>query len=192
MKKTIQLKESDITRMVMEAVNELDWKTGIAAARSAEKKNDPRKEKFLKYATDRIKEKYPNTHDEYSFDTHSGSAHINPYLATKYGYLNYNDEVSSSVGNTHSDYHKSFGDRGVKGYGNYYLDRKRLPWPFENGKDVNPPHFENGKSDWDDMSQDMEDFYTGHSEYKPGKGWTKKNESIVREAVNRTLRKYIR
>lgn len=39
MKKTIRMNESDITRMVMEAVNELDWKT-LANAEKLQNQRD--------------------------------------------------------------------------------------------------------------------------------------------------------
>ncbi|MCR5065294.1 MAG: hypothetical protein K6A67_05930 [Bacteroidales bacterium] len=40
MKKTIRLTESDIRRMVMEAMNELDWKTYANAAKKSKERGD--------------------------------------------------------------------------------------------------------------------------------------------------------
>ena len=115
MKKTIKLTESYLSKIIKEALNELDWKNYANAAKKAEEKGDPRKDKFLKYATDRIKSQYPNRkyNNLLPGSDISSSGSFNPYLNTRYGYINSN----GNSGEYDTEYHKSFGDKGVKGWG---------------------------------------------------------------------------
>lgn len=156
MKKTIQLKESDITRMVMEAVNELDWKTYANAAKKRQEQGADYDTIFnLQRAADLdLKRKYGGQHLVDTRDegqTFVYGPHYENYAKRP---LNNNKYFEPVINNTYNDDAEYYG--------------------FE----------------------DISDFVRGNYEYKPykegGKGWTKKNESIVREAVNRTLRKYIR
>ena len=43
--------------------------------------------------------------------------------------------------------------------------------------------------DWDDMSKDMEDYYTGKSRYEKGKGWI---TDTLDESITRAIRKVLR
>ena len=65
MKKTIQLKESDITRMVMEAVNELDWKTYQNATEKARLRGDDREDAFRGAAMDKFRNEFEYEEGEY-------------------------------------------------------------------------------------------------------------------------------
>lgn len=78
-------------------------------------------------------------------------------------------------------YRKKRGGKLYRGTGD-----KALDLAFKN----NP----RGRKSFMDASKEIKDYQNGNYEYKPGEGWQlkDKNESIVREAVNRTLRKYIR
>ena len=182
--KSIRLTESELRDLIKEALNELDWKTGVSAAKSAEKKKDPRKDKFLKYATDRMKSQYPNRKHEGEFqDGTMTTTSFGPYLNTKYGYMN----AYGTSGEYDTEYHKSFGDRGVKGYGKMgFSNGIHTEWGEPTNSFVG---LEPSEWDWDNMSNDMENYYTGKSKYEKGKGWTKDE---LEESITRAIHKYLR
>jgi hypothetical protein len=179
-KRTIRLTESDLHNIIKESVNnilsELDWKTGVEAAKKAEKNGDSsRKQSFLNYATKRLKDKYPNNYDEGIYDGVGVREKINPYLNTNYGYMNYDyseKELMPLFGGPSfwedREFHKSFGDKGVKMYGKGRQAGHPHPYSYKLGDKDEP---KNSLLDWNDMSDDMEKYYTNKSKYQKGKGW---------------------
>ena len=221
MKKRIRLTEGNLHRIIRgcinEALNELDWRTYTNAAKEAEKRGDKRKEAFLNAATNALNNKFPNRHynaTHYPAGKNTPNAMpafheegcFNPYLNTKYGYMNANLYADNGCFAPHFDYqgeyHKSFGDRGVKGWGksinNYgFYDKVEEPssimnsddqWEVETHKgshqgDWHTPTDNEGEWDWNAMSDDMENYYTGKSHYDKNK-----REWVVDEAISKAIK----
>lgn len=168
MKKTIRLTESDIRRMVMEAMNELDWKTGVAAAKAAEKKGDPRKDKFLKYANDKFKEKYRD----------------NDYFVSDLGTDRAGMSRSYNVDdpNTRGSHHFMNVDKNGASGNIHVWDGNGHGWQDDWTDDFNS-EYHYGDDDYG--LHDLRNYYTGKSRYEKGKGW-------MEEAVTRAIRKYLK
>lgn len=218
MKQAIKLNESQLYEIIFESVqqllSELDWKTYTNTARKREKQGKKDKSgELLKHATNAINKKYPNRHynashypsgvdDPNGYPDFNEEGWFNPYLATKYGYLNY-DETADSCATTPSwnskgELHKSFGDRGIKTWGKGTADGERyreryIPdepteiqkpdnkWNVETHKGSKQGDWETPSDipmqwDWNEMSDDMENYYTGKYKYTKGKGWHLKNK----------------
>ena len=136
MKQTIRLTESELKRLIKSCINEakdrFSWQNYAAAAKEAERRGDKRKDAFLNAATNSLKNKFPNRHYlatsytagkdiPHSVPNFHEEGWFNPYLSTKYGYMNANIDADNAAFSPcyylRGEYHKSFGDRGVKGWG---------------------------------------------------------------------------
>lgn len=212
MKQTIRLTEGELHRLIKSCINEaiaedkdrFSWQNYAAAAKEAERRGDKRKDAFLNAATNSLKNKFPNRHycatgypagkdNPHSMPDFHEEGWFNPYLSTKYGYMNANIDADNCAFYPHFDlkgeYHKSFGDRGVKGWGksrdNYgQYDKITEPssiitandtWDVKTHKgshqgDWYTPTDNEGEWDWNAMSDDMENYYTGKSHYDKNKG----------------------
>lgn len=196
MKKTIKLKESDITRMVMEAVNELDWKTYANAAKK-------RKEQGNWQSSDELRKQMVNSfNDKYATSDNENNS---------YNGINTDKSASFQMDNG------AMGDEGglvlnskiTQNNGNYpqYINR-RYRSGLENDMYNQLPqqglwYGQHGMSDddkttkqpitWSDKVRDkaskgindVDNYHNGKSEYIKGKGW-------VDECVNKVIRKYIK
>ena len=218
MKQTIKLNESQLREIIEESVqqvlSELDWKSYTNAAKKREKQGKKDKSsELLKHATDTIKKKYPNRH--YYASHHPGGVDnpdaypdyeeegwFDPYLATKYGYLNYGETTDSCATapfcSANGEFHKSFGDKGVKSWvkgtvdGERYHDRytpdepNKIPTPDDKWYVETLKGSSQGDRDtltdvpmqwdWNEMSDDMENYYTGNYKYTKGKSWHLKDK----------------
>lgn len=182
MKKTIQLNESDITRMVMEAVNELDWKTYA---------NAEKKEKFKPSGKFGRSRRFGDAaEDAFNRDFGTDDTQLNRRLT-----------------NTHIPGMGPVGMEDFRDDSSIIMNKPEFPLNYYRYQPTNEPrnrHFDFSNSDqyptskhkeeWDRAKNELDHYKNGDYEYKPGEGWQlkDKNESIVREAVNRTLRKYLR
>jgi len=155
----------------MEAMNELDWKTGVAAAKAAEKKGDPRKDKFLKYANDKFKEKYQNN-DYFDSDLDTDRASMSRR------YMDDADDPDTGGSNhfMHVDKNGASGNIHV-------WDGNGHGWQDDWTDDFNSEYHYGGA---DDGLHDLRNYYTGKSRYEKGKGWT------IDEAITRAIRKYLK
>lgn len=218
MKQTIKLNESQLREIIEESVqqvlSELDWKSYANAAKKREEQGKKDKSSvLLKHATDTIKKKYPNRHyyashypggvDKYNaYSDYEEEGWFDPYLATKYGYLNYGETANGGAVwppySSKGELHKSFGDKGVKSWGKGTIDGERyhdrytpnepneIPTPndkwqagtYKGSKqgDWDTPTDNPMEWDWNEMSDDMENYYTKNYKYAKGKGWHLKNK----------------
>lgn len=209
----IRLTESQLHQVIKESVNkiltELDWKTGLNGAKLAKKRGNIKlSNKLLNYATETLSSKYPHRlkHEDHYTDIPDGlcdysqSDWFDPYLNTDYGYMNAKSRADGGAirdgWRSDGEYHKSFGNKGVKGYG---FDKDISGERFKAGEpniihtDPDQPDRDEWRTityrtskyggdnwknqdktpqwDWKNMSDDMEKYYTGKSKYQKGKGW---------------------
>ena len=173
--KSIRLTESDIRRMVMEALNELDWKTYMNAG---DKTYGDRALKFYKSAADAFQRDYGNKYST-----------VKPNDRT----LFYSQGVKNMDGTNRYDY-STITDRGPNRYGDdSYKGFGGIDWPHSDTYDVSPYLLKSLAPDSVEKFDKMDKEYKSRKNYnyEKGKGWSKKNEELD-EAVTRAIRKYLR
>jgi hypothetical protein len=194
-RKTIRLTESDIRRMVMEAMDELDWKTYANAADKAYQTktklaptmygDTPVRDmdlvrKFRNAKADAINNKYFNGEDESEYFPNGGNFAKGEYdmpPTVHHGKLSY-QPGTEYYGNSPITYHGSGAFTGGYTGPATYDD---LVNAF-NGDEEKARNFMA-------MCQEFFDYKKGKYDYKKGKGWTKDE---LEEAVTRAIHKYLR
>ena len=145
MSKIIRLTESDLHKMIKEAINELDWKTYASAAKKrAQQKANPNTISQLDAAANKaLRQKYQitgDTHFPYS-----------PEIETR---------DDKQIGRyPQLGYQSDFSDTYVSPF-----DDNENNWEMTSYEN-NPRHKE--------RHQDMHNYFTNQSKYTKGKGWEK-------------------
>ena len=198
MKQTIRLTESDIRRMVMEAMNELDWKTYANAGKQATKRGFANywKEKGVNgydaisnAAKERVRAKRFGNAAKDAFNRDFGyqsgeDMHDDNYQRVGMGGdFGASDEFAPHVAGwkhattTKDDGYESFNKFP---YGSYTSER--TPEGFFGDNPDAILAYNNAKDEIDNYNK-------GNYRYEKGKGWTKDE---LEEAVTRAIRKYLR
>lgn len=194
MKQTIKINESDIRRMVMEALNELDWKTYANAADKAYQtktklahtmygdtpvRDMDLVQKFRNAKADAINNKYFNGEDESEYFPNGGNFANGEYdmpPTVHHGKLSY--DPGTKYDNSPIAYNGSGAfTGGYRGPATY----DELVNAF-NGDEEKARNFMA-------MCQEFFDYKKGKYKYEKGKGWTKDG---LDEAVTRAIRKYLK
>lgn len=189
-RKTIRLTESDISRMIMEAMNELDWKTYANAA----------KKRFDQLDDDSVEGTWNDKfHKAYNLEKAANSAFDNEYIGDmKYdtlgdklkgkhsptfnGYMQLGNKDRMPYG-TINGYNKSGGKIFSTDKGVYHSNGGGLTTPgkFFKNKEVADAYSKANDELWD--------YDKGNYRYEKGKGWTKDE---LEEAITRAIRKYLK
>lgn len=196
MKKTIRLAESDIKKMVMETLNELDWKTYDSAAEKAYRtktKQAPTMygdtsvrdmdlvRKFRKAKADAINNKYFNGEDESEYFPNGGNFAKGEYdmpPTVRHGKLSY--QPGTEYDDSPITYHGS--GAFIGGY--------KGPATYDDLVDAFNGDEEKARN-FIAMCQEFSDYKKGKHKYEKGKGWAKDGDELD-EAVTRAIRKYLR
>ena len=192
MKQTIKLTENDIRRMVMEAMNELDWKTYQNAAKSAHLKALDNYGNNPDFDVDNYNE-YLTKLGRFSRAAEDAFNQEHGYDNGRYHIGLRSDRHGSNVRTPSTQHFPYHDDSRIRTY-----DRKNtfnwmgtkmetpldLDYSFDRGL---VPGEVNDK--YDAAKQELEDYKTGKSRYEKGKGWTKDE---LEEAVTRSIRKYLK
>jgi len=214
MKKVVRLTENDIRRMVMETMNELDWKTYANAAKKRRENGDSAW-KLEDYAVKKLNDKYPHNSTIDRFDDKTFGVATQkytdfmPWLDIDFGKGGIKSNTSFDVWPgedrpsgpgqiSYNAYHdKLFTKDGIE-------DREGMASHDTHGHDryfddnIGTNHYEptnknmkksSSEWDYDKMSKDMGDYFTGKSKYEKGKGWTKDE---LDEVISRAICKYLK
>lgn len=182
MKRTIRLTESDLHNIIKESVNvilsELDWKTGMNAARKAEEAGDyKRARKFEKYANERFGEKHGNlTYHKNANHPEHISYDQQPLKYKNGGNTTLNSRLSSDVNTRRGNIE----DRRTA-HGGWYSNDAEESHTFDNNGykkrfvGNNHPNLNNVSDEYKQklnaMGNDMQNYYGGTAQYTKGKGW---------------------
>ena len=198
MKQVIRLTESDIRRMVMESMNELDWKTYANAGKQAAKKGVANywREKGVngydaisKAAKERVRAKRFGNAAKDAFNRDFGyqsgeDMHDDNYQRVGMGGdFGASDEFAPhAAGWKHATTTKDDGYESFNKfpYGSYTSERT-------------PEEFFGDNPDaiiaYNNAKDEIDNYKKGKYDYKKGKGWTKDE---LEEAVSRAIRKYLK
>lgn len=169
MKKTIQLKESDITRMVMEAVNELDPRTYASYAKKRAEQGQMDKANIGRDAA--VK----------AWNKQFGEDGENMYSGYQVLQNNWSKDGLGKKINNQKQYNPYMG----------VSSDSQITYFRDGSKEETPPRTSIGYYGTNYKGASVaQQMANGTGQYVKNKGW--QNESIVREAVNRTIRKYIK
>ena len=183
MKRTIRLTESDLHNIIKESVNtilsELDWKTGMNAARKAEEAGDyKRARKFEKYAKEQFGWKHNNLTHRKTANNPEHSSYYQQPLNPKNpgGNRTLNSRLSSDVNTKNGnieDYRIAHGGwKSSEGNETHTFDNNGYKKNFIGNKhsDLNNVSDEYNQK-LNAMGNDMQNYYGGTAQYTPGKGW---------------------
>lgn len=201
MKQVIRLTESDLHRVIKESVrqviSELDWKTYVNAAR----KRSQQKEKGVLGVSDEefelhqaakksLNDKYPNRkyrgerdeyrdYIDYELEPFLGSDGAGlqqralgrdkaswPGVDTRTGIIHHTHFKPNTKPQTWAQHVMMYG--GEESRLNH---QQHLNGTYTTPQRKNP---EGAEWDFDNISQEMQDYYDGNYEYQKGKGWVKK------------------
>lgn len=159
MSKVIRLTESDLHNMIKEAINELDWKSYMNAAKARQEQgNQKSSDELLKHAQQQFNQKHGLNNKGVMYNNNGDD--INFRVGLNQGIVNgrEGDENKSSYETYIADKHgmsnsKGWGTHGGYGHGNsreYYTQLGNA-------------------------SDDMRDYYSDYNKtpYYKGKGWVK-------------------
>ena len=171
MKKTIKLTEY-LSKIIKEALNELDWKTYANAAKKAERKwldadtsddGVPHRIRYTKFdnaATDAFNKEYGYEDDDFSYEKGSGDSRT---FTNKKRVGTY----ASPFGVNKRYWHDTYRNDGYPDY----------------------PMNDNAANALERGDNELSKYYNGNYEYVKGKGWMDKN---LNEAITRAIRKVLR
>lgn len=210
MKKTIKLNEHELNRLIKEAINELDWKTYMNAAKKnsdvysdytlgdedGERKYD-RTNQFVDAARNSYRKKY-NSVPETSYDSYDGHGR---------GHGEHNYEVSYG-----DDYFEPY-DKDNPDDGRFIQPRTRTEFTntYDSEYDMNFPEVNSYYDEDDDDSvfawtrpvshytddkmpewKDVSDYTSGKAKYVKGKGWTNETRRRFANAITESVIRRIR
>ena len=163
-KKVIKLTESDLHKMIKEAINELDWKTYMNAAKARnDSGNYKSSDKLMKHAQQQFNQKHGLKND---FD---GPGRI---------YNNTGDDICFKVGLQHGAVIGREGDEDKSIYARYIADEHGM-FDDEHGGTTHGGYGHGNSKEYyrqlDNASHDMKDYYSNYNKtpYIKGKGWVK-------------------
>ena len=162
MSKVIRLTESDLHNMIKEAINELDWKTYMNAAKAREEQgNDKSSDKLMKHAQQQFNQKHglKNGLDNQGVMYNNTGDNINFQVGLNQGVVKGREgnENKSSYETYIADNHGMWNDRyGWTTHGGY-------------GRGNSKEYY----SQLDNASGDMKNYYSDYNKtpYIKGKGW---------------------
>lgn len=204
MKKTIRLTESDIRRMIMEAINELDWKTAVNAANISRNNTKSRlantalRDIFHKpYYADKLISNddrgIKKDGDDYDKETirrmkqsHNLSKLADKAIRDKFGFQSYYDDLNGfgMEQPVLRDYLDPDTYTGLVSYSPKWDDKRVTYYKGGDTSDLS-----NMPQDFQDKANEINDFVKGKYKYEKGKGWTKDE---LDEAITRAIHKYLR
>ena len=192
--KTIRFTENNIKKMVMEALNELDWKTYDSAAEKAYRtktKQAPTMygdtpvrdmdlvRKFRKAKADAINDRYFNGEDESEYFPNGGNFAKGEYdmpPTVRHGKLSY------QPGTEYDDSPITYNGSGA------FIGGYKGPATYDDLVDAFNGDEEKARN-FMAMCQEFSDYEKGKYKYEKGKGWTKDG---LDEAVTRAVRRCLR
>jgi len=214
MKQRIRLTESDLRNIVREAINELDWKTYMNAARKAQKKADAA---YKRYVDPSKRDDWDKNRNEYKKEDNRArdfSTSASKGLSKQFGrnlslrpigddvYVKDNDgwwsDGSNATGPVFFGYHyKSPHDI------DWDRDMEKIDW---NGKFEEYGDIPIGREKYDFETDDeykeflqnneightIDNYLHGRTNYIKGEGWKNRRENNINETVSRIIRNYIR
>jgi hypothetical protein len=193
-KQTIKLNESQLRKMIKEALNELDWKTAVTAANKSRKLTHDKlanygyqsfAEPHEKWGNE-TKEKQKKEIERRLKQSKNLSNFATDALRKKFGLQSYYNNLNG-VGNEYPELRDD--DYGYDPRNSEQVYRVHKPWAprlddFEKSPLTDMPQ------DFQDKAKELKDFQSGNYDYTPEKGWHLKESKlnkIIKESIKKVL-----